>query len=288
MDWKTKATIQRAFSAVPGGHRLNYLMQRYVTHSLPRTADDLEGVVTTAERHLDAIRKATTVPIGEMRFFEFGAGYDLSEPLSFAALGVTDRVCFDISPVARDDMIRAAVNVLRGLEQKLPPPPATGSMTAYLASIGLEYVAPGDARQTGFPAHSVDASTTTSVLEHIPPEDLEAILLELRRILKPGGVCSFAIDYHDHFARTDPNIHGLHFLRFSHREWRRWNSSIQYQNRLRHDDYVAMFEKAGFDITAVDAIVDPRFPADPETVPPFTGRTDLAISDGWFTLVNPG
>src|SRR5687767_3444347 len=120
MDWRTKARLQKAFSAVPGGHRLNYVLQRYVTHSLPRRGDAMRQVVATAERHLAAIANHASTPPDALTFFEFGAGYDLSEPLATAALGAGHRVLYDIRPVARPAMVRAAAEELRALGLDLP------------------------------------------------------------------------------------------------------------------------------------------------------------------------
>jgi len=287
MDWKAKAYIQRAFSAAPGGHRLNYLMQRFVTRTLPQSTETLKVTADTAKRHLEAIAAYNSKPISEMRFFEFGAGYDLSEPIAAAGLGVKQRVLYDIRPIARPAMIRSAATGLRELGLLLPEFRDEWSIQESLASIGLRYVAPGDARATGLEVGSIDACTTTSVLEHISAPDLEAILTELRRILARGGVCSFAIDYHDHFARTDPGINGLHFLRFEEKDWKKWNCALQYQNRLRHEDYVEMFERAGFALSHVEPVPDPKLPKDPVTAARFRGRTDLGIGDGWFVLTNP-
>jgi SAM-dependent methyltransferase len=288
VDWTLKAKIQRAFSSLPAGHRLNYLMQRHVTRSLPRSPEALREIIATAEAHLAAIARHDPRPPAELRFFEFGAGYDLAEPLATAALGVRHRRLYDIRPVARPAMVRHAAGQLRALGLDLLAPPDRGPIQGYLAEVGIDYVAPGDARATGLEAGSIDAATSTSVLEHIGPDDLAAILRELRRILAPGGLCSFAVDYHDHFAGADPAIDGLHFLRFTDAEWERFNSDLQFQNRLRHDDYVAMFEAAGFELVEVRPIVDPAFPAEPVVAERFAGRSDLAIGDGWFVLRNPG
>jgi SAM-dependent methyltransferase len=284
VDWRTKSRIQKAFSAVPGGHRLNYLLQRFVTHSLPRRGAALEEVVATAQRHLVAIEEHTATPRDDLRFFEFGAGYDLSESLAFAALGVRHQVLYDIRPVARPAMVRSASAELRGLGLDLPAIADGRALASYLDQLGIEYVAPADARATELAPGSIDVCTTTSVLEHIPVDDLRAILAEVRRILAPTGLCSFAVDYHDHYAGADTSIDGLNFLRFDDREWTRWNCGLQYQNRLRHGDYVALFEAAGFDLVAVDAVEDPSFPERPVVAERFEGRPDLAIGDGWFVL----
>src|SRR4030095_16218896 len=107
---------------------------------------------------------------------------------------------------------------------------------------------------------------------------LAAILAEVRRLLAPTGLCSFAVDYHDHYAGADSSIDGLNFLRFDDREWRRWNCGLQFQNRLRHGDYVELFEAAGFDLVKVDAVEDPALPDVPVLAPrlrpqPLTGSS---------------
>lgn len=284
MNWRTKARIQKVLSAIPAGHRLNYVLQRHVTKSLPRLGDQLQEVVATATRHLAAVEAHTSTPRRDLRFFEFGAGFDLAEPLAFAAMGVRHQVLYDVRPVARAAMVRRAATELRHCGLDLPAPPDAGPVTSYLDGLGVRYVAPGDARATELEDGSIDVCTTTSVLEHIPPDDLRAIMYEVHRVLAPTGVCSFAIDYHDHYAGADDSIDGLHFLRYDEKAWRTWNCGLQYQNRLRHDDYLALFAGTGFELTDVDAVVDPAFPADPEVAAPFIGRTDLAVGDGWFLL----
>jgi SAM-dependent methyltransferase len=287
VDWRTKARLQKVLSALPSGYRLNYLLQRYVTRSLPRPEAELRQIIATAERHLAAVSAHLDKPIREARFFEFGAGYDLAEPLCASTMGVTDRLLYDIRPIARVSVVLRTAEALRELGIDVPGSVHDPRLDEYLASSSLRYVAPGDARATGLAPASIDACTTTSVLEHIAPDDLISILAELRRILIPGGVCSFAIDYHDHFAGADSSIDGLHFLRYTDDEWKKWNSNLQFQNRLRHDDYVELFRSAGFELTVIDAVVDPSFPDDPVVSDRFAGRADLSFGDGWFVLKNP-
>ena len=275
------------FSAVPGGHRLNYALQRYVTRSLPRPAKVMAEVVETARCHVRAIERHAPRPLDELRLFEFGAGWDLATPLAMASLGVRHQLLFDLYPVARWNLIQHAVADLRSRGLDLPEVTPGRVQEDYLASIGIRYVAPGDARATGLPDGSIDVAVSTSVLEHVDEPDIRAICRELRRILSAGGICSFAIDYHDHYAGSDPTINGLNFLRYDDADWRRWNCALQNQNRLRHLDYVRLFEDAGFELAAVEPVEDPAFPAEPEVSGRFKGRADLRIGDGWFVLRQP-
>jgi SAM-dependent methyltransferase len=263
---------------------LNYALQRFVTRSLPRPPAVLAQVVDTARRHLDAIGPHAARPVPELRFFEFGAGWDLATPLAMAALGVRSQILFDLFPVARWNLIQHAVADLRGRRLDLPAVAPGISQADYLASVGIRYVAPGDARATGLPDGSIDVAVSTSVLEHVDEPDIRAICDELRRVLAPGGLCSFAIDYHDHYAGSDPAIDGVNFLRFDDAAWKRWNCALQFQNRLRHLDFVALFEEAGFELVDVQPIEDPALPPAPDVAVRFKGRSDLRIGDGWFVL----
>lgn len=113
---------------------------------------------------------------------------------------------------------------------------------------GIFYIAPYDASNTNFCDHYFDACISTNTLEHIPESDLHRIFTELNRTLKPGGIVSAHIDYSDHYAHTDKSISLLNFLKFDDEEWKHFNHKCHYQNRLRHYDYLRIFEDASFDI----------------------------------------
>ena len=119
---------------------------------------------------------------------------------------------------------------------------------AKAACFGISYRAPCDACATGLDDSSVDCVTSTSTFEHVPAEDIGPILAECHRILRPGGVASFIIDYGDHYAYFDRSLTRYNFLGYSERHWRLYNSALQYQNRLRHSEYVALVRRSGFDI----------------------------------------
>ena len=93
---------------------------------------------------------------------------------------------------------------------------------------------------------SIDACISTNTLEHIPKFDIILIFAELYRKLKDEGIVSLIIDYSDHYAHTDNNISLLNFLKYSQHQWKRYNHNIHFQNRLRHYEYIAIFEKIGF------------------------------------------
>ena len=62
------------------------------------------------------------------------------------------------------------------------------------------------------------------------------------------------IDYSDHYSYCDTRLCRYHFLRFSERDWRPFNSCLCYQNRLRHCDYVRLMELCGFSLLLTQVV----------------------------------
>lgn len=292
-------------SAVPGGDRLNYVLQRHVTHGVPLSDERLRRAVAGARAHLDAFDRYAVprTPTGEATFFEFGAGWDLHMPLSLHALGVGTQVVVDRSPHARGDLVDDVVARLvreptlgeeaqARLLSAASSAAVRGGVREKALSFGISYAAPADARATGLAPGSVDCVTSTSTFEHIPRKDIALILEECRRILRAGGVASFAIDYSDHYSHFDRSISPYNFLRYSERRWALYNSSIQYQNRMRHSEYLALFRSAGFEIVEDSAQVDDGRLEELRSVPvaaEFAGfeRGDLATTGGHVVLRQP-
>ena len=91
-------------------------------------------------------------------------------------------------------------------------------------------------------------------MEHIPKISINKILKEQYRILKKGGIISAKIDYSDHYAHTDKSISQLKFLKYTGRQWRKYNHKNHYQNRLRHYEYLDIFKKIGFKLIEEDIV----------------------------------
>ena len=241
MRWVAKAAVQRGLGLVPQAERLNYLFQRHVTRGLPAGESVFERKFARAEQHLAAYEEhGPGTPIGEAVFYEFGVGWDLAIPLSYAKLGIGRQVLVDIRPSARVELVNDSLARL-----ELEP---VQSLAELEERFGIEYLAPCDARGTGLPGESVDFVSSTDVCEHVPENDLAAIFRECFRLLRPGGAFSCRIDLQDHYSYFDRSISRYNFLRFSDRAWRLVNSPIHFQNRLRAPDYLWLVRDAGFEL----------------------------------------
>jgi SAM-dependent methyltransferase len=111
--------------------------------------------------------------------------------------------------------------------------------------------------------YSIDLVYSRSVLEHLPEPILKHSLAEWKRILKPGGHCIHFIDNSDHFEHRDKALSRLNFLTLSDFAWKVACLNPQnYQNRLRHSDYLRLFHDAGYDLIHVNGVVNAQVLAD--------------------------
>jgi predicted SAM-dependent methyltransferase len=249
MKWRVKALAQRALSHLPAGEQVN----RFAEFCLGKGLTDayLAEVVDTAREHLRIVQQYGFTS-ETLRAFEFGAGRHLLKPLLLSLYGWKHQIAFDLRPLASVRLANEAIASLRdrpailGVTTKDPRP--IGSLADLQQHYGISYSAPADARATGIADDSIDVVSSTDVLEHVPLSDLRAILRETHRILVPGGIAVHTVNCMDHFASFDPSISIYNFLQFSEAEWRKYNSFIHYQNRMRHREYVELFREAGFEV----------------------------------------
>ena len=300
-NWRAKALLQGVFSHVPLGPKLNYFLQTKVTRGLPLPDTKLAAAAPTARLHVAAMKRHGGTALPEAVFFEFGAGWDLHLPITFYALGVRRQIVVDLMELARSELFDDVLRRLEALGDFTPAERAElhraisctklqNHVVEKASCLGIDYRAPADARATGLPNGSVDCVTSTSTMEHIPRDDLVLILLEAIRILRSGGLLSLSIDYADHYSRFDSSITPYNFLRYPENRWRLYNSHLHFQNRLRHSQYLEIFDEAGLGIVDVEtAPLPPNYRQLLAAVPLAEEfrefeETDLAITGAHFVL----
>lgn len=177
--------------------------------------------------------------------FEFGAGKTLAQNLYLSNV-IDNQLIVDLNPMLDFELVeqsRKSLSSQLGLKHN-----STISSKKDLLKYGITYRAPFNAENTDLEDGSLSACISTNTLEHIPPDSIKKIFIELHRTLKTSGIVSAKIDYSDHYAHTDKSISLLNYLKYSDSEWNKHNHSVHYQNRLRHFEYVDLFEMAGFTV----------------------------------------
>ena len=260
MDWKIKGYIQKVLGGIPGGEHLNDRLQ--MVGGLRNFAGNISAKVSDW--------KQTCEYLSEVRFaipgatiVEIGTGWYPVLPICFSFAGAQRINTYDIHRHINAKLTARALTCLEphldaiavfcnsgpaAVREKHRQLLHASGIDEILSLAGIEYFAPGDARQTGLPSNSVDLVYSNSVFEHVPKQAILEILQESQRILKPGGLALHNIGCNDHYAFFDPSISFVNFLRFSEAEWRPWNNSLQYQNRLRAPQFLDMATEAGLKV----------------------------------------
>ncbi len=257
MNFKIKCLLQRTFSMVPKGEILNYFFQRYLIRTLPVSNDFFLYKVDILYKHFQKFNEHQALQKNEFKYYEFGAGWDLMMPLAMGSMGY-EVACIDIRKLIFKNLILDTIHKFNKNIEQIPFPikkiqiqDERNPLSSLQKSLKFNYSAPLDARDTKFQSDYFDFATSTATFEHIPGEDLILILNETYRILKPGGILSLIIDYQDHWSYFDNKLSAYNFLKYSEKEWEKYNPSLHYQNRLRHKDYLDIIDKTDFQIMEI-------------------------------------
>lgn len=243
IPWKFKSFVFGIIDFLDAPNIL-YFLQKYVSKRW-KTGTLSKSPIWQA--HKKYLKKYNTTGV----VFEFGAGKTLAQNLFLSDI-IERQVVVDLNPMIDlnlvEDLRRQISHQLNFRSEE--PIESLPILEAY----GIEYRAPYDAAVTDFSDKSIDACISTNTLEHIPEESIIAIFSELYRTLKDDGIISAKIDYSDHYAHTDESISWLNYLKYDKSEWKKYNHKCHFQNRLRHYNYLEIFERCGFEAVEKDLV----------------------------------
>ena len=275
MHWKLKSKIQNAISLLPSSasYSAYYQVQR-LFGGLRKVKP--ERKLSAGIKTWELIVEQGLDPKGKT-FFEIGTGRVTLVPLSYWLMGAKKIITIDANPYLKAELVKENLDYIQNNEAKIKDIFASlldeqrfdellafsrtdnFSLDAFLNLCQIDYLAPGDAAETKLPAQSIDFHTSYTVLEHIPPSILKRILEEGNRIVSDRGLFVHRIDYSDHFSHSDSNISAINFLQYSDDEWDKYaGNRYMYMNRLRHDDFIDLFESLGHDILKAKTFVSER------------------------------
>ncbi|MGH9581477.1 MAG: class I SAM-dependent methyltransferase [Bryobacteraceae bacterium] len=260
MNWKIKGVVQAVLSALPGGVPVNSVLQR-TAGNLRNFEKNVDAKVTGDWLVLLSHMRDIGVRPQGLDYLEVGTGWYPTLPVCYFLIGANSCRTYDIR---RHLSAKLTWKMLRRLEHHLPAIADGGGMSIesvrlkyeellrcntlehLLGRARIEYIAPGDASRTSLPAESIDVVFSNSVLEHVPAESIRKIMKESYRVLKPGGLVIHSANCGDHYAYCDRKITAINYLLYSEKQWRMWNNPLQYQNRLRPEDFLAVTRDTGF------------------------------------------
>ncbi|MCH8495124.1 MAG: class I SAM-dependent methyltransferase [Balneolales bacterium] len=270
-----KSKIQNAISLLPSAasYEAYYWVQRH--YGGLRHVDPIMGFNAAIETWT-RIQNQDQSPIGKV-FLEVGTGRAPIVPIAYWLMGAKSTITIDLNPYLKEDLIAEHLRYIAKNKDKTIAlfgslidkqrfdalvsiaTKSKLSVSELLDLCKIVYIAPGDASNTNLPDQHIDFHTSYTVFEHIPPNILTAILREGNRIIKNNGLFVHRIDYSDHFSHSDENISAINFLQYSDNEWAKYaDNRYMYMNRLRHDDFLALFESIGQQVVASEPDIDKR------------------------------
>jgi SAM-dependent methyltransferase len=279
-----------------------------IVGSIPKPYNPL-NTINNAAKILRNIETATMKKAGGGGdvFFEYGTGWVPSLPIGFWLGGADRTITIDTNPYMQNTYVKEAAQIIAKNDNKIKE--IYGNLldekrlTTFVNYVNknkikvkdllelcrIEYIAPADAARTNLADASVDHHVSHFAFEHIPPETLKSILLEGARIIKSNGLFINSVDYQDHFAVYTKSANRLNFLCYSDKDWRKYNNNkYTYVNRLRHQDFIKMFEELGHDIVYVETIADENVKklldngVELDEKYKFMPKETLSIMNAWF------
>jgi hypothetical protein len=270
VNWKIKGLVQKGLSMMPGGGSLNTRLQSLVggrrdfrSHADGKIADWAQSMQYLAESNFQ---------VSGMRLMEIGTGWFPALPVCFSLGGAESIATFDAVRLLDESMSFRLLDAIEAntaqIAEVLDKSPADlcatlaelrqcESLNDLLGRSRIRYTALADAQATGLVSDSIDLVFSNSVLEHVPREAIGGLMRESFRVLRAGGLAMHNIGCNDHYAFFDRSISFVNFLQYGEREWRLWNNTIQYQNRMRAPEFVELAMQAGFEIVRTATHVRP-------------------------------
>jgi SAM-dependent methyltransferase len=185
-------------------------------------------------------------PPPQLVVLELGPGDSVASAVVGCGYGVKRTYLVDVENIAIKDIdfYRSVASKMSGQGLNAPDLSGAASFEEVLHICNAEYWTNGNSSLRQIPTGSIDFVWSHSVLEHVRKNELETMLQELKRVLKPGALSSHNIDYQDHLDGA------LNNLRFSDQVWESalFSESGFYTNRIPAVTMHRMFKTAGFEI----------------------------------------
>ena len=299
MHWKTKVLIQFILAKLPKGEAVNHFLQ-VVNGTYSR--DMIRGRLLAYSNDIQCVKDYQSLEGADV--LEIGTGWDGLSALSFYLMGARTVYTYDHVPHVRYRVLRTVLGLMEEevakisettgipeavLRERLARLEGADDVATVFRRANIFYKAPADAARSGMPDHSVDLIYSMTVLEHVPPRMVHALMVEAKRILRPHGVIFHMIGLGDHYARVGKGTSNVNFLRYPERTWRFWVlNRISYHNRIREKQFIEIFESHGATILWQKHTVDPKDIEVLKTLPvdkKFAGMTDEELAVKYSRLI---
>lgn len=258
--WRAKALAQATFASLPSGRAINALGQKLVTKTAELSEDHFADKWFNATLHLPVFHEFTSLPAT----LELGTGWYPVTPLTLWLAGAHQVTTIDVEDLWSDHraghVAEAVLNAVKTdpVASKYPWSKSRqqllhATLKSHDGALPREALAGdgltakvADALTVDIPPASIDLFTSNATLEHIPPEDIRRIFSHFATLAAPGAKMSHYTDLADHYAYFDSSIGYFNFLRYSDKQWRKYNNRFHYQSRARITTYRDVHAESGW------------------------------------------
>ena len=180
---------------------------------------------------------------------ELGPGDSLFSALTAHAFGSKSFYLIDTRNFAQNDIryYKRLATYLINKGFNIPDLAGIKNLNDYLSLCNAQYYTSGLNSFQLIEDGSIDFIYSQAVLEHIKKADFLNTMIQLRRVIKPDGACSHTIDLQDHLGGS------LNNLRFKESTWESdiISNAGFYTNRIRYNEMLNLFYKAGFKVKVI-------------------------------------
>jgi len=236
LPWWSKIAAKLVLSRLP----FDYAFWKQLALFEHGAMNDPTYALQVFEQHYEQAQ----VPAGFVGL-ELGPGDSLLSAAIAAARGSAKCYLVDAGEFATRDIApyQTATDLLRSQGMDAPDCSTATTLEDVLTLCRAEYLCEGLTSLRQIPTATVDWIWSQAVLEHVRHGEFADTMAQLRRILRPDGVCTHVVDLRDHLGG------GLNNLRFSTRQWEaEWMASSGfYTNRMRFSSMLEQFRAADFE-----------------------------------------
>ncbi len=262
MDWRKKLLGERVISFIPGPAALTVHRKLQARYTRVHTENDQQRQheLSRGLSMCQYLHEKVGFDFEGARLLEVGTGWHGSDIVVFHLLGAEEIWTCDLLPHLKWDLVHwmaeGAADRTDEIAEKAGADPVAvaersaallrcDSLESFLEHTNIKYIAPCLFHQIDLPADHFDLFYSYSVLQRVPPKHLIEYLRIGNRALKPDRYALHVFHHGDHNARHDRNLNALSYLRYGAGYDLLQSKRFNYQNRIRHADFVALFEKAG-------------------------------------------
>ncbi len=205
--------------------------------------------ITLCKKHLDFSPDSRFLEIGTGWFHWYAIYFSLFYPVQTTLFDIWDNRQFGVLQVylrKLQQKLRSETGNYEPEQAKIENMLATKNFTELYTLLQMQYIIEKEGSLAGFADSSFDCVYSFHVMEHV--KNFENSVQEIYRILKPGGISIHQIGIDDHHTHYDKKESKKKYMQFSEFTWKLfYENEVQYINRLQMSDWLALFEKNGFE-----------------------------------------